>query len=91
MLYLVTFQLRPQRDPAKLEAELKNTNWWSHYLDHTWLVVTTEDTTRLTNRLYTAITGTDSLLVVKIPPGAEFHGWLPQEAWDWIRQHMWGY
>lgn len=87
MLYLVTYQQRPRRDPKDIDAVLRNGTVWWQYLDTTWLVVTSEAIDRLTNRLYAAITKDDYLLVVSLPANFQFDGWLPQEAWNWIKQH----
>jgi hypothetical protein len=86
-LYCVSYDLnKAGQNYAALHKELENsTNWW-HHLDSTWLIYTTEDASRLADRLRKHIDKNDSLLVIRVR--RDYTGWLPQEAWDWIEQYI---
>jgi len=86
-VYSVSYDLnKPGQNYSSLYEELKNSNSWWHYLDSTWLVYTFESANQLSNRLRKHIDSNDSLLVIRVTN--DYAGWLPEEAWDWIRKHV---
>ena len=88
MIYIVAYSLNPRRDVSSLLTELqKPPAGWCHYLDETWLIATSETATQLHDRLRLHLVQTDYVIVVQMKPDAEYYGWLPKEAWDWIEQH----
>lgn len=87
MLLIVSYDLRkPGQNYSGLWDELKNSPRWWHYLDSTWLVATSETASQLYNRLLQHLDKGDSILIIEA--GKNIQGWLPQEAWDWIRQEL---
>lgn len=86
-VYSITYDLRsPSRDYTGLyEAIKKSPKWW-HFLQSTWLVLTSESAVQVWNRLAPHIDNNDSLLVIEVRNNKE--GWLPKEAWDWINQNV---
>lgn len=91
MTYLVTYDLRnPRQNYKGLFEELQRSpGWWhyvGHYLDSTWLIVTSENAEQIYRRLATHIDKSDSLLVIRV--SEDYYGQLPKEAWDWIRKHV---
>lgn len=69
-----------------LITELESSPGYCHYLKSTWLIYTHEDAEALSERLLTHIDQNDSLLVIRVT--AEYQGWLPEDAWNWIREHV---
>lgn len=69
-----------------LYDELKKSLGYWHYLDSTWLISTTETATQLFQRLKPYIDDNDIMLVIKVTN--EYSGWLPQKAWDWLKNHL---
>ncbi len=57
--------------------------WW-HYIDYTWMVIA--DLKELHQRLapFFGAKG-EFLLIVQVQPGAPWAGFLPEEAWDWLK------
>lgn len=54
-------------------------------MERMWLVDTNLTPQQISQRLVPFLTGTgDRLLITLLASG--YYGWLPQEAWDWIRQ-----
>lgn len=86
---LVTYDLNtPGQNYKELYEAIKGlgSSWW-HYLDSTWLVHSTLNPSQASERLRPAMDKNDNLLVLNVT-GDAAGGWLPQEAWDWINQHM---
>jgi|GEM_PF-826389 len=93
MIYIVTFN--PHRGlfgaaPQDLYMELIKppTRTWWHHLNDTWLISTPERINDFYNRLAPHMVTDDRLLIVRLQEGngsqAEYRGWLPAEAWNWI-------
>lgn len=84
-LLLVTYDLRAEgQDYSPLFNAIKNSSleWW-HYLTNTWLIRTNSDANAVGLHLIKFITRNDSILVIEVTGIGQ--GWLPKEAWDWIR------
>lgn len=90
MIYLVTYDLnKPQQEYEELYEELKHIGAWWHYLDSTWLIVTSESLKELSQRIRDKIDTNDHLLVFDITD-KDYYGWLPKDAWKWIKEHIGG-
>lgn len=70
-----------------LWAELRKSSGYSHIMDSTWLVSTSETAEQLSARLRQWIDKNDTLFVSKVNAG-QYAGWLTQDQWDWIKQHI---
>ena len=57
---------------------------WCRYLESTWLVLTQEGAYSLAERLRQNIDEHDPLLVIQV--AADYAGWLPEDAWDWLQR-----
>ncbi len=78
----MTYSLRPPRRNVPLEMEHARTAFWRHDLDFTWLVASQESIQALYARLAPFLASTDLILIV--PVGPLYMGWLPQDAWTWL-------
>lgn len=85
--YAISYDLRaPGRNYDGLfEAIKKSSRWW-HYLESTWLIITNETPDQVWDRLEGKIDKNDYLLIIEVRDNTQ--GWLPKEAWDWIRQYV---
>jgi hypothetical protein len=85
-VFCVSYDLKdPPGNYSGLYKVLTNcTNWW-HYLESTWLVVD-ESYDILWKKLQPQLGPKDGLLVIGVTD--ESAGWLPKDAWDWIRQNV---
>jgi len=86
--YWIGYDLKEGEDYEALISEIKllGTNWW-HYLDSTWIVITNLDANGIYDRLKGKInTEHDKLLIMKT--SLDRQGWLPEKAWEWIRQFV---
>ncbi|MDK8193762.1 hypothetical protein QP794_27140 [Paenibacillus sp. UMB7766-LJ446] len=83
---LVSYDLnKSDKDYNGLYEVLKSFGY-CHYLDSTWLISTELTPTELYNRLSSHIDENDFCLVIKVT--SEYYGWLPTEAWDWLKQAL---
>lgn len=83
---LVAHQLNNDaHDYAPLYEAIKtNANGWVHHITDAWIVNTALSANDFAHKLLPFILKSDRLLVVRIT--AEYQGWLPQEAWDWLNK-----
>lgn len=86
-VYCVSYDLKaPGRNYSSLFKALEQSGKWWHFLRSTWLINTPETAAQLWNRLATHIDRGDYLLIIEVR--GEFYGWLPEDAWDWIRENV---
>lgn len=85
MIYAVNYDLKkPGRDYSGLYGAIKNCGSWWHYLDSTWLVDTQLSADGIWERLSPHVDRNDSVLVIGVTK--DYSGWLPRDAWDWIKE-----
>lgn len=87
-IFLVTYQLRPQRANNEIISALQSFEEWWHFLDWTWLISTAETAEGIYSRLAPFLHQNDRELIIEIKPGSSFAGWLPKDAWGWIEQRV---
>ena len=87
-ILLVACEFGPENiEGAKaVEEILDKTPGWCRYLQSTWLICTPETPLELTTHFTPHLTPADRLLIIKVD--APFNGWLPREAWDWMREYI---
>ncbi len=84
-VYSISYDLKtPGRDYTGLYEAIKQIGDWWHYLDSTWLVYSQANAEAIFKHLSPHIDKNDFVLITVI--GKDYNGWLPQEAWDWIKQ-----
>ena len=89
-VFCVSYDLsKPNRNYNSLYDELKKSKSWWHYLQSTWLIFTDESADTLAQRLLKHLDKDDSLLVIEV--NKDRQGWLPNKAWEWIKDHIDGY
>ena len=87
-ILLVTYELNtPNKEYGAFYETIKNSSsrWW-HYLDVVWLIETEASATEVAKKLYSHMTQSDRLLVVKV--ANEYQGWLSEEAWQWMGERQ---
>lgn len=86
-VYCVSYDLRG--DPAEysgLYNVLTSAKHWWHYLESTWIVVFDDAVKELREKLDPHLNDGDRLLIISVGP--DYAGWLPDEAWDWIKRNV---
>src|SRR5947208_3217570 len=86
-VYCVSYELRVAgKNYEPLYNELKKSTRWWHYLQSTWLIQTDETAVQVWQRLVAHVDQQDSVLLIEVRNNAQ--GWLPKDAWDWIRDNV---
>lgn len=91
MLVAISYDLKaPGRDYTPLYTAIKGVGsaWW-HYLQSTWIVDVPNGTalSEVNERLRCHLDQNDRLLVSKLT-SPYYDGWLPRDAWDWIKARV---
>lgn len=85
--FSINYDLKaPGRDYAGLYEAIKQSGKWWHYLDSTWIVITNESPLQIWNRLAKHIDKNDFMLIIEVRDNVQ--GWLPKDAWAWIRANV---
>lgn len=69
-----------------LKKELESYQKWWHYLERTWIIISEESPFQIWNKVENKINKKNNLLIIEIKKNSE--GWLPREAWDWIKENV---
>ena len=87
MIYAINYDLkRPGQNYEALYEAIKGCGAYWHYLGSTWLVDTSLTATGVWERLAPHVDKNDLFLVIGVT--RDYSGWLPQEAWDWIKSRI---
>lgn len=85
LIYAVNYDLKnPGQDYTGLYQAIKSCGAWWHYLGSTWLVDTNLDADGIWTRLEEHFDESDRALVIRVT--ANYQGWLPKNAWQWINE-----
>ena len=85
--YIVTYDLKqPVEKYAPFFDELRRSYKWSHYIENTWIVLRHDALVELRPKLLPLIFQSDRLLIM--PAKGPADGWLPQDAWQWIKENV---
>ena len=85
--FSINYDLKaPGRDYGGLYEAIKQSGKWWHYLDSTWIVITNESPLQVWNRLAKHIDKNDFMLIIEVRDNVQ--GWLPKDAWAWIRANV---
>lgn len=87
-VYVVSYDFH-QPDPTRYEglfSALKGFAGWWHFLSGTWLVATELPASQIFERLRPHIDEKVNILILEA--GRDFSGWLPKEAWEWIKANQ---
>jgi len=86
-VYLVTYNLKsPGKDYSAFFRELKVTGTWCHYIDSTWLIVSTEKPSEAYDRVARHLVKGDRILIIEVT--SNYWGFLPKKAWDWVKRNL---
>lgn len=99
MVYLITFDYRlvsigpnQLRAPKALVEHIKTLGSWARVTDRSWLLDTEIPYHELANdHVKPFLADKDFFLVVQLSAQDNYEGWLPQEVWKWLNQHLKGW
>ncbi len=83
--YIITYEIKDKtRDLSGLYNTIKDLGVWLHYIDATWIVKNTNNSSQqIYEKLKLFFRTEDRLLIIKIDPTQKY-GWLPADAWTWL-------
>ena len=85
---LITYDLnKPGQDYKSLFEAIKALGAWWHHLDSTWIVVSSKTPAQAWTSLAPTLDQSDHCLIIDIT-GDTYNGWLPKQAWDWMRSNV---
>jgi len=84
--YIVSYDLRKQRNYDSLYEAIKGYGGWAHILESTWAVVTQESAADVRNRLLQHLDADDGLFVVKSGTEAAWQSVLCKN--DWLKTNL---
>lgn len=87
MILLITYDLKkPGQEYNALYNTIKSADSWWHYIESIWLIKTSYDPKYWNDILRKVIDQNDYLFIVDIS-NRPYNGWLPQKAWNWIKEN----
>lgn len=85
--YIVSYNLKNHPYTyLPLMEELQRSHKWWHFIESAWLVLRYESLAELQSKLVPLVFTTDQLLIM--PAKGPAVGWLPPDAWGWIRENV---
>lgn len=85
---LITYDLNePGQNYEKLYDKIKTFGAWWHHLDSAWIIDTNLTVADISEKLRAVMDDSDSVLVLNIT-GDSYAGWLSQDAWNWLKNHV---
>lgn len=84
--YIITYDMNYKNNYELLEQELKKFKKWWHYLERTWIVISEDTPKEIWNKIQDKVNKKKYLLIIEVKQNTD--GWLPQEAWEWIRKNI---
>ena len=85
VIHLVSYDLNtPGKNYDDLINTIKNFPSYYHLLKSAWLISTKKTTQEAYDKLKPHIDDNDHIFVSKI---TNRQGWIPNDAWEWIKQH----
>jgi hypothetical protein len=59
---------------------------WFHYTTGTWIVQTKEDIITMVKMIRGALGKESTFLVIRLKKSTEINGYLPKQAWRWLKK-----
>lgn len=85
---LIGYDLKqPGQEYEKLHKKIEELGAWWHYLDSTYIVVCAKTPQQVFDHIQPALDSSSSVLVLNVSNDA-YAGWLPEDAWEWIRKNI---
>ncbi len=90
-IYLITFDVDASLNSQLVHTQITSlypthiSDWW-HYMHSSYLVVTNLTATQLYNHISPSMPQ-HHVLVMEVNH-KNYWGWLPQDAWNWLKKHL---
>lgn len=84
--YIITYDLRKQRNYEVLYEAIKSYETWAHVLESTWVVKTTKSAVQIRDHLANHIDSDDGLFVVKSGTESAWHNVICKN--EWLKENL---
>ena len=85
---IVTYELKnKEKDYTAFYGVLKSMSSWAHHIENLWLVQTNDSPENLFNKLRPFMDEQKDFVFITEFNGS-YYGWLPTDAWDWVKQAL---
>lgn len=85
--YLVTYDLRKQRNYAAIHEAIKTYGTYAQVLESVWVIVTHQNATQINEYLYKHMDADDGLLVLKLAKEGACEG-ISQPVIEWLNRNL---
>lgn len=79
--YIISYDLRKQRDYESLYKEIKGYGTWAHITESTWAIVTEKTAIQVRDHLASCMDNDDGLFVIKSGVEAAWRNLLCKSEW----------
>ena len=88
MIILITYEKFDFSIPVESlnNAIMGSSNGWWHHFSNVWIINTSLSMNQVHNNLIPNISTLDRIMLIEIKEN--YQGWLPQEAWDWLKSNF---
>lgn len=84
--YIISYDLRKQRDYESLYKAIKSYGTWAHILESTWAVVTSKSAVQVRDHLAAYMDQDDGLFVVRSGTEAAWRRVICRN--EWLKEHL---
>ena len=84
--YLISYDLQKAADYTNLYDSIKTAEGWWHYLESLWIITSKLELNYWRDKINKSIGKDDTFIIIEIEKG-KTDGWLPKEAWKWIKNN----
>lgn len=86
MRYIYIIQYSISGSDTKLKDMIKTSGHWFNHFTNSWIIKSNEDISYWQRELEKYIEqGKDKLLIFEIDNIKNYKGWMPNDAWDWLK------
>ncbi|WP_234498139.1 hypothetical protein [Vibrio maritimus] len=89
-VYLISYELSNSDEKYKsIHSAMRIMGVYNHIMESTWLLSTPLSASQVGGKLTSYLDNNDKMFISKVSANeCEFQGWLDEETWKWIREHI---
>jgi hypothetical protein len=87
--YVILFEIKNLQSAIALQHYAKELGSWWRYTPNAMIICTNLSPSLLHDQLFPFLNGeTDRIAILELQRGGARQGWLPDDAWEWLRCHL---
>jgi predicted NAD/FAD-binding protein len=83
-VYIINYQVANVDSKNALKSAIKSARSWFNYFENSWIIVSKNNLTYWNSKLSKLMKQDDYLLILEINI-ENYNGWMPKDAWDWLK------